>query len=94
MRMKKKTSQSFLFNGRIMLISKLILVGIFLISQLGAFAQDHKTITGNITGEDGVPIPGVTIIEKGTNTGTVSDVDGNFTLSVPVNATLIFCLWD
>ncbi len=88
--MEKKTSQSSLFNERIMLLSKLFLVGIFLISQLGAFAQDHKTVTGTIIGEDGVPIPGVTIIEKGTTTGTITDVDGNFTISVPPKATLLF----
>lgn len=89
--MKKKTTQSSLFNGYVMLLTKLFLVGIFLISQLGAFAQtEHKTVTGTITGEDGVPIPGVTIIEKGTTTGTVTDIDGNFSISVPPKATLLF----
>lgn len=90
MRMKKKTSQSFLFNGRIMPISKLILVGIFLISQLGAFAQT-KQVSGNVTETGGQPLPGVTVIIKGTVTDTITDVDGNFSIpNVQENALLVF----
>jgi len=90
MRMKKKTSQSFLFNGRVMLMSKLILVGIFLISQLGAFAQT-KQVSGNVTETGGQPLPGVTVIIKGTVTGTITDVDGNFSIpGVQENAILVF----
>ncbi len=89
--MKKKTTHCSLLKGYMLPFAKSILIGIFIISQLGAIAQqDHKTVTGTIVGEDGKPIPGVTIIEKGTTTGTVSDVDGNFTISVPAKATLQF----
>ena len=89
--MKKKTTHCSLLKWYILPLAKSILVGIFIISQLGAFAQqDHKTVTGTITGEDGKPIPGVTIVEKGTTTGTVTDVVGNFSISVPANATLLF----
>ncbi len=88
--MKKKTTQCSLFNGYLLPLTKLILVGMFLISQLGAFAQE-KTITGTVTGNDGLPIPGVTIIVKGTTAGTVTDVNGKYTLTaVPVNSTLLF----
>lgn len=73
-----------------MLLAKLFLVGIFLISQFGAFAQ-NKTVTGTITGQDGIPIPGLTIIVKGTTNGTVTNIDGNYSISgVPENATLVF----
>ena len=48
-------------------------------------------ITGKVTENKGVGIPGVTVIVKGTTTGTVTDVDGNFTLDVPDNkAILVF----
>ncbi|HTJ11817.1 MAG TPA: TonB-dependent receptor [Dinghuibacter sp.] len=41
------------------------------------------TVTGHITDEKGAPMSGVTVLVKGTRTGTVSDADGNFTLQIP-----------
>ncbi|MBO0343448.1 MAG: TonB-dependent receptor [Bacteroidota bacterium] len=41
-----------------------------------------QQIKGVVTDEDGVTLPGVNIIEKGTNNGVVSDFDGNYTISV------------
>jgi iron complex outermembrane receptor protein len=40
--------------------------------------------------EDGVGIPGVNVVEKSTTNGTVTDVDGNYTLNVGENSTLVF----
>ena len=40
------------------------------------------TISGNITDDSGVPLPGASIVEKGTTNGTQSDFDGNFSLTV------------
>lgn len=55
-----------------------------------AFAQD-KTVSGKVTGsDDGLPLPQVTILVKGTTNGTASDLDGNYSLSVPSGATLVF----
>jgi len=55
-----------------------------------AFAQ-QKTITGKVTDETGAPVPGTTIIVKGTTTGIVTDMDGNYSLNVPATAkTLVF----
>lgn len=49
------------------------------------------TVTGNVTSsDDGLPIPGVTILEKGTSNGTTTDVDGNYSITVPSDATLVF----
>lgn len=79
--MKKNTTQSSLFKGRLMLLTKLFLVGIFLISQLGAYAQ-QKSISGTVVGDDGAGIPGVTVIIKGTTIGTVTNLDGAYNLSV------------
>jgi len=45
-----------------------------------------KEVTGSVTDLNGQPIPGATIIAKGTNTGITTDLDGNFQLSVPVDA--------
>jgi TonB-dependent SusC/RagA subfamily outer membrane receptor len=47
-----------------------------------AFAQ--RTVTGRLTkSQDNTPLPGVTVMVKGTTTGAISDADGKFTISVP-----------
>lgn len=51
-----------------------------------AYAQQQITVKGNVTDEAGEPIVGASI--KSGSTGTVSDLDGNFTLSVPSNEAL------
>ena len=57
---------------------------------LGAFAQTRQ-ITGTVTAaDDGTPIPGVTVKVKGTSTGAVTGAAGNFKLTAPANATLVF----
>ncbi len=53
-----------------------------------AFAQ--KTVTGIVTDIDGLPLPGATIIELGTNKGVSSDFDGNYSINLDENATLVF----
>ena len=53
------------------------------------FLLSQQSITGTITSEDGQPLPGATIIVSGTDNGTTSDFDGNFTLNnVPEDGTL------
>ncbi|HET6557637.1 MAG TPA: TonB-dependent receptor [Prolixibacteraceae bacterium] len=53
--------------------------------------QQQNTITGKITDDTGAPIPGVSVVVKGTAIGTVTDNDGNYSLpNVPPNATLVF----
>jgi TonB-dependent SusC/RagA subfamily outer membrane receptor len=52
-----------------------------------ALQAQERSINGKvISAEDGSPIPGVTVMVKGTNQGTITDVDGNFSLSVPPDA--------
>jgi len=55
-----------------------------------AIAQDRQ-ITGTVTSsEEGQALPGATIMQKGTTKGTVTDLDGNFSITVPEGATLVF----
>ncbi|GAA0880802.1 TonB-dependent receptor [Algoriphagus jejuensis] len=49
-----------------------------------------RSISGKITDTSGETMPGVNIIVKGTLNGTTSDIDGNYVLSVPEGATLVF----
>jgi len=47
------------------------------------------TVRGKITDETNQPLPGATISVQGTSRGTVSDIDGEFSIVVPENATLV-----
>jgi TonB-linked SusC/RagA family outer membrane protein len=53
------------------------------------FAQ-QQTISGTVTDDTGLPLPGVNIVIKGTAIGTQSDFDGNYSLNVNVGQTLVF----
>ncbi|MGC1240572.1 MAG: SusC/RagA family TonB-linked outer membrane protein [Chryseosolibacter sp.] len=54
-------------------------------------AWSQRNVTGQVTSQDdGSGIPGVNVVEKGTTNGTVSDIDGNFSINVAENATLVF----
>lgn len=66
----------------------ILLLGVFLLSIACTFAQ--KTITGKVTSkEDGTALPGVTVAVKGTTTGTITDVSGEYKISVPATATTL-----
>lgn len=69
---------------RLLLTGLALCIGVFTL-----FAQT-KQITGTVTSADNdSPIPGASVVVKGTTIGTVTDVDGNFTLNVPESETLI-----
>jgi TonB-linked SusC/RagA family outer membrane protein len=48
-----------------------------------------RNLTGKVVDEMNAPLPGVSIVVKGTQTGTTTDADGGFTLDVPDNAVLV-----
>lgn len=51
---------------------------------VGALYAQPRTLTGKVVAEeDGSALPGVSVLLKGSSTGTATDVDGNYTLSVP-----------
>ena len=64
----------------------------FLIAGDGFAMQQGTTISGQvISGDDQTGLPGVNVIEKGTSRGTVTDVEGNYTLEIPgENAVLVY----
>lgn len=49
-----------------------------------------REISGQVVDETGIGLPGASILVKGTSQGTVTDIDGNFTISVEGNSTLVF----
>ena len=52
-------------------------------------AVDRIKVKGKVVDENGDPLPGATVLVEGTTIGTVTNIDGNFTLTVPDNATLL-----
>ena len=52
-----------------------------------SYAQE-KTITGMVTDQDGLPLPGANVTVKGTSTGTQTDFDGNYSISTAVGSKL------
>ncbi len=79
----RKTGITYEINNRQIALNKL---GDFSLS-----VQNIQKVSGKVTDSSGAPLPGVSIIIKGTTRGIITDVDGNYSLSnVPGNATLVF----
>lgn len=53
-----------------------------------AFAQ-QKTISGKVTDQNGLPVPGASVVVKGTTTGSITNNDGIFSLILPVDARVL-----
>ena len=50
----------------------------------------QSTVTGTVTDENGTPLPGASVVVKGTTTGAVADFDGNYSINVASDGVLIF----
>ncbi|UWO48617.1 SusC/RagA family TonB-linked outer membrane protein [Butyricimonas virosa] len=79
----KNTGLSYLFKDKVIIIQR-------------STTEPEKKgirITGKVTDEKKEPLPGVTVMIKGTKLGTVTDVDGKYALTVPEgNNTLVFSM--
>lgn len=65
-----------------------IFVGLMLISSMG-FSQ-QRTVSGKVTSaEDGSALPGVNVLVKGTTTGTVTTINGTYSIEIPAGATTL-----
>ncbi|WP_245859921.1 SusC/RagA family TonB-linked outer membrane protein [Spirosoma aerolatum] len=63
----------------------------FLVSAVPILSVWAQTVSGRVTSaDDNQPLPGVSIVVKGSSTGTTSRADGTYSLNVPVNGTLTF----
>ncbi|MGQ1784895.1 MULTISPECIES: SusC/RagA family TonB-linked outer membrane protein [unclassified Saccharicrinis] len=51
--------------------------------------QEEVKIQGTIVDQTGAPIPGVSIVIKGTSIGTITDIDGNFSLKASINSSIV-----
>jgi len=64
----------------------MILTSAFMLLAFSGMSQ--KTVTGSVVDENGLPLPGATVVEKGTTNGVSTDFDGNFAIQVGEGSTL------
>ncbi|HPF52327.1 MAG TPA: TonB-dependent receptor [Draconibacterium sp.] len=72
-------------------MKKLLLFVVALVIGVCTIYAQAKQITGTVTSsDDGSPIPGVSVVIKGSSLGTITNADGEFSLNVPENEILVF----
>ena len=103
----KKKLKNFHLNSqnpllkRILQVSKLTILLVCLTGFTSAFGaasspltaeqQKTKQISGKVTDDSGQTVPGASVVVKGTTTGTITNMDGAFTLTIPVDSkSLVF----
>ena len=69
------------------LFTKGVMCLLFLV---GSFVTAQQSLSGSVVDPSGVPLPGVNVVIKGTNTGTSTDFDGNFSIEASSSDVLIF----
>ena len=67
-----------------------LLFTLFMVLVVQIIYAQKKTVAGKILDENGLPLPGVNVIEEGTSNGTQTDFDGDYTITVEPGATLVF----
>ena len=70
---------------RLLVVSLLLFVGNIVYAE----AQQEKRVTGTVTSE-GEPLPGVSVQLKGASSGTITDIDGKYSIEVLATGTLVF----
>ena len=83
----KSIHKNAIAGGSRNLLSRLLLTLFIMLVGQSAFAQS-KQVTGVVKDATGETVIGASVVEKGTTNGTITDFDGNFTLTVPENAIL------
>ena len=69
----------------------MLLFTLSLFTGIMQLSAQEGTVKGKVTdASDGTPLPGATVVVKGTTTGTATDIDGNYSISVKPNTVLVF----
>ncbi len=69
---------------------KLFLLGLFILMIPFALSAQNIRVSGKVLDADNGPLPGVNVVQTGTTNGTITDIDGNYSIEVPSDATLTF----
>ena len=83
------SSRFSLFSIERIHLLKYLLLSFLFVSVLSSYAQEGRRVQGVVVDEQNNPIPGATVMVKGRTVGTISDIDGNFTLSVPEGSNVL-----
>ncbi|MGF7079311.1 SusC/RagA family TonB-linked outer membrane protein [Mucilaginibacter sp. UYCu711] len=67
-----------------------LLLVIIQVIAFNSYAQAQINVTGKVTDEKGLPLPGVSVLLKGTTTGSITNANGDYTLSADTKGTLTF----
>lgn len=84
----KKMELCFTLQATFSKVLGIMIVALAFLLTGNANAQESKTIKGVVRDATGEPLIGASVIEKGTNNGVITDVEGSFILTVPTDATL------
>ena len=71
-------------------MKRILLLSFAFLTVIAFSAMAQRTVSGKVTDDTGEALPGVNVVIKGTTTGTTTDLDGNYRLSVDEGATLVF----
>ena len=72
------------------MVKKIVLTMAAILFACASVLAQNKQITGTVTGPDGSPVVGATVVVEGTTLGTSTDLQGKYILDAPVNGTLVF----
>jgi TonB-dependent starch-binding outer membrane protein SusC len=67
-----------------------VILTLFLVFTVQLIVAQNLTVTGTVIDADGLPLPGVNVIVRGTNTGTQTDFDGNYSINAGQSQVLVF----
>ena len=73
-----------------MKVKESMLLFVLLLFCTAAIAQTRVSVTGSVTGNDGLPLPGVSVVVKGTTRGVSTDFNGKYEIQVAPNEVLEF----
>lgn len=77
-------------NSQVKLFKKVLLFSGILFLLTGTIHAQDVTVTGTVVDESGAPLPGVSVVIKGTTVGTSTDFDGEYAIEANNDATLLF----
>jgi TonB-dependent SusC/RagA subfamily outer membrane receptor len=66
------------------------MLGLFILMIPFALSAQNISVSGTVHDSNNEPLPGVNVVQTGTTNGTITDLDGKYSLSVPSDATLTF----